>query len=168
MDLLEAAFTSSVDRLRSIARARGLGPSDAEDAVQDAFARFLELGAKRKISTVDEARAFLAVVVVNFARNARRRHHRKRPHLEVDRVAGLRDPTPLADERIDDEESLAKLRSCIATLDEVPRRIVSLRIIGELSGADVAKSVDLRPGHVAVLLHRAKKDLCRCMLTRPL
>lgn len=164
MDLLEAASSTYAARLRAIARAQGLDPFDAEDAVQEAFARFIELGAGARVESLDEARAFLAVVVTNIARNARRRHHRKRPHGSLELIAAVEDVAPLADQRIDTEQSLTKLRSCIATLDEVPRRIVSLRVIGELSGSEVAKSVDLVPGHVAVLLHRAKKQLCRCMM----
>ena len=166
MDLLEAVSKTYSARLFAIARAQGLDPSDAEDAVQEAFARFIELGASEKVSTLDEARAFLAVVVMNFAKNARRRHHRKRPHVGLDSIAKLEDSAALADERLDSEQRLAKLRSCIAELEEVPRRIVSLRLIDERSGSEVAESVDLVPGYVAVLLHRAKKDLCRCILTR--
>ena len=164
MDLLEAVSKTYAARLFAIARARGLDPSDAEDAVQEAFARFIELGASKKIATLDEARAFLAVVVMNFAKNARRRHHKKRPHIGLDSIAKLEDGATPPDERLDTEQRLAKLRSCIAKLDEVPRRIVSLRVVDERSGSEVAESVDLVPGHVAVLLHRAKKDLCRCMI----
>ena len=147
-------------RLRAIAQARGLSAIDAEDVVHEAFARFIELAPR--LATIDEARAFLATVVMNLARNARRRHHRKKPHVAM---APIEDPSPLPDQQLDTEQTLAKLRSCIATLEEIPRRVVSLRVIQELSGSEVAKSVDLVPGHVAVVLHRAKKDLCRCMLS---
>src|SRR5687767_14774829 len=165
-DLLAQVSGSYRDRLRAIARAQGIAPADAEDAVQEAFARFLELGAARKIATLDEARAYLAVVVINTARNARRRHFRRKPHASIDPTLDLADDAPPIDQRIDTEQRITTLRSCIASLDDVPRKIVSLRVIGELSGSEVANSVDLSPDHVAVVLHRAKKDLCRCMINR--
>jgi RNA polymerase sigma-70 factor (ECF subfamily) len=36
-------------------------------------------------------------------------------------------------------------------------------MLEEASGGDVASKLGLEPGHVAVLLHRAKKELQRCM-----
>jgi RNA polymerase sigma-70 factor (ECF subfamily) len=42
-------------------------------------------------------------------------------------------------------------------------RVVTLRMLEEVSGSEVAVMLDLQPGHVAVLLHRAKHDLVRCM-----
>src|SRR5688500_8195587 len=98
MTLLEAAHAHTA-RLRSIARAQGLDPIDAEDAVQEAFARFIELGPR--ITTLDEARAFLATVVVNLARNARRRHHKKKTHVPI---GPIEDTSPLPDQRIDTEQ----------------------------------------------------------------
>jgi RNA polymerase sigma-70 factor (ECF subfamily) len=64
-------------------------------------------------------------------------------------------------------EVAGQLAGCMAKLDDVPRRIVTLRILEEHSGAEAAEALGLTPGHVAVLLHRAKKDLERCMLTTP-
>ncbi len=164
MDLLAAVSESYRARLRALAQAQGLGPDDANDAVQEAFSRFLELGAARRVSTLDETRAYLAVVVTNAARNMRRRHHRRKAHVTFDPTFSLADPNPLPDEQLDAEARLSKLRACIDTLEEVPRRVVSLRVIGELSGSEVAKSLDLTPNHVAVVLHRAKKDLFRCVV----
>jgi RNA polymerase sigma-70 factor (ECF subfamily) len=36
-------------------------------------------------------------------------------------------------------------------------------MLEEASGAEVAATLELSPAHVAVLLHRAKKALLRCM-----
>jgi RNA polymerase sigma-70 factor (ECF subfamily) len=48
-------------------------------------------------------------------------------------------------------------------LGELQRKIVSLRMLDEVPGEDVATMLGLSAGHVAVLLHRAKASLRTCM-----
>src|SRR5262249_37637049 len=73
------------------------------------------------------------------------------------------DQRPLPEDMVAAAEDGAHLRGCLSELDEVPRRIVSLRIIEDVSGSDVARLLDLTPGHVAVLLPRANKALASCL-----
>jgi DNA-directed RNA polymerase specialized sigma24 family protein len=40
---------------------------------------------------------------------------------------------------------------------------VTLRMLEELSGEVTAARLGLTPGHVAVLLHRSKRDLAACV-----
>jgi RNA polymerase sigma-70 factor (ECF subfamily) len=40
---------------------------------------------------------------------------------------------------------------------------VTLRMLEEQPGEDVAAALGITPGHVAVLLHRAKRSLRACM-----
>ena len=158
--------------LAAIARREGLGTADALDAVQEAFHTFLELPRARElVDSAEESRALLAAIVRNAARNLRRRHHRDRPHLEIAEEAdpaaaqvALADDAPSVEEALAALEAQAQLAGCLTRLDEMQRRVVTLRMLEELSGADVAELLQLSPGHVAVLLHRAKKDLHRCIL----
>jgi RNA polymerase sigma-70 factor (ECF subfamily) len=53
----------------------------------------------------------------------------------------------------------------MAQLGDVHRQIVRLRVLEELSGQEAAEALGLTPNHVAVLLHRARKELERCMLS---
>src|SRR5678815_5274303 len=72
-------------RLAAIARREGLTASDALDVVQDAFHTLLgrpDIAALR--GRPDDAARLLAAIVRNAARNLRRRHHRARPHVDVD------------------------------------------------------------------------------------
>ena len=46
---------------------------------------------------------------------------------------------------------------------DVHRHVVTLRVLEELSGDETAAELGLTAGHVAVLLHRARKQLERCM-----
>src|SRR4051812_7394869 len=89
----KAGFTAWVERLArdhtrqlaSFAHNEGLTGEDAIDAVQEAFVTFLQLPQARSMASVDtDVFAFLGVIVRNAARNARRRHHRARPHVPID------------------------------------------------------------------------------------
>lgn len=99
-------------RLAAIARREGVSASDALDVVQDAFYTLLKREDLRDKS--EDAARMLSTIVRNAARNARRRHHHAKPH--VDEAAG---------------------------------------------------ALGVTPGHVAVLLHRARKQLEACMATEP-
>jgi RNA polymerase sigma-70 factor, ECF subfamily len=62
-------------------------------------------------------------------------------------------------------EEHVRLASCMSTLAEVPRTVVTLRMLDDLPGEDVARLLGVSAGHVAVLLHRAKARLLACMTT---
>jgi len=51
----------------------------------------------------------------------------------------------------------------VQTLAEIQRAVVTLRMLDEVPGEDVATALGITPGHVAVLLHRAKGNLLTCM-----
>jgi RNA polymerase sigma-70 factor (ECF subfamily) len=51
----------------------------------------------------------------------------------------------------------------MARLADVQRAVVTLRMLDEVPGADVARQLGVTPGHVAVLLHRAKAALASCL-----
>jgi RNA polymerase sigma-70 factor (ECF subfamily) len=158
-----ALARAHTERLAAIARREGLDTALALDAVQEAFHTFLELPhARQLVDAPDESRALLATIVRNAARNLRRRHHHARPHVELAQDT-LADDTPSVEAALAQAEEKAQLYTCLARLDEMQRRVVTLRMLEELSGTDVAARLGLAPGHVAVLLHRAKKDLLRCI-----
>ncbi len=148
-------------RLVAAARAEGLGDAAALDAVQDGLVTFLglpEAGALADESG-DGAR-LLATVVRNAARNARRRHHRSRPH------DGEADELPAADDtaaRVARAEDRLAMSACVAELGEAQRRVVMMRLLDELSGEEVAAELGTTTGNVAVMLHRAKEKLRACL-----
>ncbi|MBL8622127.1 MAG: sigma-70 family RNA polymerase sigma factor [Myxococcales bacterium] len=153
-------------RLAAVARREGLGGDDALDAVQDGFRTLLarpDADALRDAPT--EAARLLTAIVRNAARNLRRRHHRAAPHrpLGDGDLADARTPA----DGLADAATTAQLSGCLAGLSEVHRQVVALRVLEELSGADAARALGLTPGHVAVLLHRARAQLERCMTDAP-
>ncbi len=150
--------------LAAIARAEGLSPEDAVDCVQEGLCTLLEL-AHRSTDGDEATRARLAIIVRNAARNRRRRHDRARPHEELGAAegAGALDAGPGADEVIARAEEHVRLRACVAELCGIQRAVVTLRMLEEQDGEDVAAALGITPGYVAVLLHRAKRELRACM-----
>lgn len=149
--------------LAAVARREGLSSADALDAVQDAFHTFLGMPVARSLADDRaDASALLAVLVRNAARNMRRRHFRARPHDQIEDVP-LADDLPRTDELIDRAELHVALLGCVNRLGETQRKVVTLRMLEEITNEDAAATLALTPGHVAVLLHRAKKDLLRCI-----
>jgi len=151
-------------KLAAVARREGLGPSDALDVVQDAFHMLLGRADHAALRTrPDDAARLLAVIVRNAARNLRRRHHHAKPHVELDEAA-LPAPEPLPDDALEQRITASQLAGCMSRLGDVHRQIVTLRVLEELSGEQAARALGLTPNHVGVLLHRARKELERCML----
>jgi RNA polymerase sigma-70 factor (ECF subfamily) len=151
-------------RLARIARREGLEPEDAFDAVQEAFHSFLTLPRARAL--VDDpaaSRALLVTLTRNVARNRRRLHAVARPHEGGQAVDEIPAAMASVEELIAAAEQHIRLAGCLRTLAEVPRAVVTLRMLDEVAGDDVARILGITPGHVAVLLHRAKDSLLACM-----
>jgi RNA polymerase sigma-70 factor (ECF subfamily) len=155
--------------LARIARAEGLLAEDAFDAVQEAFRAFIVRDDARDLVTrPDEARKLLIVIARNLARNRRRLHAGARPHLSDESVVeSLPDDAPRSDEVLESIEEREQLARCVGELGEAQRAVVTLRMLDEVPGEDVARMLDIAPGHVAVLLHRAKANLATCMAAEP-
>ncbi len=160
---VENLAREQTDGLVATAIREGLTSDDALDAVQEAFTTFLTLPQARTLAEHrEDAGAFLAVIVRNAARNARRRHHRARPHAAVEDQP-LVDETPSAATLIAAAEQHLVMLGCVRKLAEIQRAVVLLRVIEEVSSGEAGKSLGLGAGHVAVLLHRAKIALQLCM-----
>lgn len=144
-------------RLAAIARREGMTATEALDVVQDAFHTLL---VRPDLKTSDDAVRVMTTIVKNAARNARKKHARARAHLD-DVV--LASPELAPDEALAQTEALHALRGCMARLADVHRHVVTLRVLEELSGDEAARALGLTTNHVAVLLHRARRELATCM-----
>ena len=162
-DWVSGLARTHAGRLAAIARREGVSPADALDLVQDAFHTLL---ARPDLTTLrarpDGAARLLAAIIRNAARNLRRRHHLARPHVDVEDAA-LASGAPSPIEALDQAVTRAQLVGCMARLGDVHRHVVTLRVLEEVSGDEAARALGLSAGHVAVLLHRARKQLASCM-----
>ncbi len=149
--------------LASLARREGLSPEDALDCVHDAFCTFLQLALDAKLpAAAAEHAPFMAGIVINTARNLRRRHHLARPHRALDAIEPRSD-VPSAETLVAHAEECVRLRGCVARLCQTQRTVVMMRVLEERPGEDVAALLGLTRGHVDVILHRAKASLLVCM-----
>ncbi|MEW5850907.1 MAG: sigma-70 family RNA polymerase sigma factor [Myxococcota bacterium] len=152
-------------RLVHVARREGVQGEDAFDVVQEAFHTFLGLPQARDlVDAPEDCERLLTTVVRNAARNRRRRHHVARPHTSDELVLeALEHEAPSSEELIRQSEEYVKLRGCVASLVRMQRRVVTLRMLEDRPGEDVAEILGVTRNHVAVMLHRAKAELRACM-----
>lgn len=156
-------------RLCRVARGEGLSPADAVDAVQDAFVSLLALPqARLALEAPAEATNLLVALTRNIARNRRRLHAVARPHERTDATLEALPADDVAvDDLLDRAEETVRLHGCLRQLADLQRSVVTLRMLDEVAGEDVARTLAITPGHVAVLLHRAKASLASCMSAEP-
>jgi RNA polymerase sigma-70 factor (ECF subfamily) len=152
-------------QLARVARREGLRAEDAFDVVQDAFQAYLTLPeARRLVGDVEGSRRLLIAITRNVARNRRRRAALARPHDEASDSPALRDEAPTAEELLVAVEDQLRFAGCMGRLAELQRVVVSLRMLDGQPGIEVARLLGLKPGNVAVILHRAKAQLASCMM----
>lgn len=149
--------------LAGVARQEGLTPEEAIDCVQNALCTLLDLVQSGQVGEGADPAPVLVTVVRNAARNQRRRHFRARPHVEVGTLELTDASATLPEELLARAEETVRLRACVAELCEIQRAVVTLRLLEEQPGEDVAKALGVSSNHVAVLLHRAKSALRVCM-----
>lgn len=160
-DQVSRLARTHASKLAALARREGASAADALDVVQDAFHTLI---ARPDLRDDDDGAArLLSAIVRNAARNHRRRHHRAKPHDDIDSLE-LAIDSIRPDDEVARHEAAAQLTTCMAQLGDSHRHVVTLRVLEELSGDEAAAELGLTPGHVAVLLHRARKELERCMI----
>ena len=86
-----------------------------------------------------------------------------RPHDSDDATLEALATPSSVEELLADAENEVRLRGCVESLDDLQRMVVTLRMLDEVAGQDVARTLGVTAGHVAVLLHRAKANLLACM-----
>ena len=117
-----------------------VGAGAAEEVVQDAFARVYE-----RWATLDRPGAYLRTCVVNGCRQLARRRHLQRRHPQ---------PVPAAAELGADH--------LLEALDRLPpsrRAAIVLRYYGDLSEAEIAATLGVRPGTVKSMVHPGLRQL---------
>ena len=160
--LLQAAQTQR-GALAAVARSEGLTPEDAVDCVQEGLCTIIDLVRAGELERGRDPAPVLSTIVRNAARNHRRRHFRSRPHDEIDAHELPDRKLVFPDELVARAVEQLRLRACVAELCEIQRAVVTLRMLDERPGEDVADLLGITKNHAAVLLHRAKSSLRACM-----
>ena len=117
-----------------------VGAGAAEEVVQDAFARVFE-----RWATLDRPGAYLRTCVVNGCRQLARRRRLQWRHPY---------PAPAAAELGADD-----LLQALDGLPPTRRAAIVLRYYGDLSEAEIAETLGVRPGTVKSMVHRGLRQL---------
>ena len=161
LDALVRTIRTERVALVRVARHEGVSEDDALDCVHDAFCTYLRLLLTEQLPSDLTPGAFLSGIVRNAARNRRRLHHVAKPHVALDSepLADASDPA----RDLERAEEHIRLHACVERLCDTQRAVVSLRLLEERHGEDVAEALGISRAHVDVLLHRAKRALTSCM-----
>lgn len=154
-DVVAALFEAEWARLVGLARQLVDSRAEAEEVVQEAFARlYVALG---RLRSPDKAAAYLRTTTLNLCRSRLRRR----------RLARLRpDPGPdLPTGGVDDEavgaSDAPRVRAAVARLPRRQQDCVLLRYYAGLSDAEIAATLGIALGTVKTSLHRARHELAR-------
>ncbi len=146
--------------MRSLIVRRGVGPDEADDIIQEAFAR---LEAYTQAKEVCSREAFLMRTAQNLVRD-RARRARVAPFenvsLDLELVA---DGSPQPDEIVQGRERLRRAQTGLDRLDEVSRRCLLARRIDELSFGEIAAREGMTVAAVEKRVARAVLFLVRWM-----
>jgi RNA polymerase sigma-70 factor, ECF subfamily len=130
-------------------------PSDAEDAVQEAFIRVLRH--RDTLSEVRDQRVWLIRIVWNIVLD-RKRRAKTRP--ETDDVAELARVLPSegldAEERASAAQHHAHVLACVETLPAKEREVLMLSAFEELTSVEIASVLDISESSVRSRLFRAR------------
>lgn len=135
---------------------------DGEDLAQDLTAEVFERALSRQ-HTLRKREAF-AAWLFRIARNTVAGHYRRlRPTVSLDQAADQPAANPSPAEDLMHREELARLRTALVTLSEREREIIRLKFGAGLGNKEIAGTLHLRAGHVAVILYRALRKLRICL-----
>jgi RNA polymerase sigma-70 factor, ECF subfamily len=155
------------EHAQTVARwaARLGGPSaDVEDITQEVFVvvnrRLAEFRGASRIST------WLFGITAKVTANERRRRKLRQWWFRLAPNAGERAPVVVdsAIEELERRERRALFHRALDRLNERQRRALVLFELEEMSVDDVAAHLELRPGNVRVLLHRARAAFLKSMI----
>lgn len=142
---LETAYHRNADLLYRLALAELQRPQDAEDAVADAFERYLT--AAPRFKNEEAERAWLIRVTVNRSRDLyRRRRIRTHEPLEAAETVGVTD----------------EAKDVLLALSELPhkyRTAIALHYLEGFSVAEIATALNLSDSAVKMRLARGREQL---------
>jgi RNA polymerase sigma factor (sigma-70 family) len=147
-------------KARSVVRRRGVAPQDADDIVQEAFAR---LAAYTRAHELRSQEAFLVNAAVNLSRDqARRRSVSPFDPTEVD-FDLIADAAPQPDEVVRARERLRRAASGLEQLTPLARRILLAQRLEGLTFPQIAERERMSVAAVEKQLARAVMFLIKWM-----
>lgn len=152
------AISRMLDKVRATILRQGVSVQDADDIVQEAFAR---LEAYTRAHQVRSREAFLVTTAVNISRDQGRRRRHSGPVGDGPDVASIADVAPLPEEHARLQERLRRVAAGLARLDPLTRRCLVQQRIEGLTFPQVAEREGLSVAAVEKRVARALVFLAR-------
>jgi len=122
-------------KVRAVVLSRGAPPDDADDIVQEAFARLVSYTRAHEVRSQE---AFLVTTAMNIARDQARRSRVSPFQAELLNVDLVADVAPQPDEVLRAQERLRRAGAGLEQLDPRARRILLAQRLEGLSYAEIA------------------------------
>jgi RNA polymerase sigma-70 factor, ECF subfamily len=166
---LEAVARENIGRLVRAARAAGLSPTDASDAVQDTLLVFVE-----KADRYDgraSVRTWLFGILFNKIAERRRAVAREQAADDIEDVVNARfdtrgqwiRPPRAPDAAVAAGQAMEALEECLEALPERRRAAFVLREVEQLDVDEVCNVLAVSRNNLGVLLFRARNALRECL-----
>lgn len=155
-----SAALQMLRKVRAIVLRQGVAPQDADDILQEAFAR---LEAYTRTHELRSREAFLVTTAVNIGRDHARR--RKTSPVEVGELdlEAIADGAPEPDEQARAQERLRRANAGLAQLDPTTRRWLLAQRLDGLTFAQVAANEGVSVAAVEKRVARAVMFLTKWM-----
>ena len=133
---------------------------DAEDAVQDLFARLWKL--RSTLGGIKNPVAFGITSIRNICLDKiRSRSSSRTVSPAPESFTSLPDPDADIDRLIVDKENMGMIRSCMARLPSIQRKVLEMRVFENIPYPEIARRTGLSEVNVRVKLSNARKNLKR-------
>jgi RNA polymerase sigma-70 factor (ECF subfamily) len=151
---LRCMFTDHYDFIWRTLRRLGLDAGAADDAAQQVF-----VTASRKLEAIRQGgeRGYLFGIAFRVASDARRATARRRER-PLEHAGDAADPTPTAEDALDQRRARAMLDAALEKLPMELRVVFVLHELEELAMNEIAALVGIPPGTVASRLRRARQE----------
>ena len=140
------------------ARRLGVWPADVEDVAHDVF-----VAVHQRLATYDPERPlrpWLFAFTVRVSLAARRRHAQRRTS---ELVADVRDPAPLADERLASRQRADQLGRALEALSDEQRAVFILHDLDETPVPEIARSLEIPLNTAYSRLRLARENVERSL-----
>ncbi|MGK4006801.1 sigma-70 family RNA polymerase sigma factor [Sorangium sp. So ce1036] len=156
-----ASTPAGFEFFRRLARRLGVPARHAEDIAQEALLRGLE--ADRRVDLGEARASYGATIVLNQARNHVRNAFRRREVLTPFDAHELQAGCPSPEELVRRQQREALIRSLINQVDPKYRDVLIKHDLEEMSLAEIASELGLKPKTVRTQYRRAREHLDAAM-----
>jgi RNA polymerase sigma-70 factor (ECF subfamily) len=132
--------------------------ASAEDLVQKVMLRVLQALRAGRVENPASVASFVLGTCRNVTWDSRRAGQRQR---EIERHASML--TPILEPSLLTEFDVARLFSCISGLPEREAMVIRMSFLEDRSADEIGQRLELTPGNVRVIRHRALAKLAVCM-----